>query len=323
MDVGKLRLDRLDHVGVEVAGEVGVYTALETHLGRPALPRLAGSLHDLLDTHQIGLAPQVERAGALGEGAEPAAEVAEVCVIDVPVDHIGHPVAVGLLPQQVGNPGDCVHLVATGAEQRLHLRLCRRHAVERSLQDGGEVTGAVQLLGGPALHPEGVAPLRRKAPSRYGERFLEPRRPPVAGPGGPRPVHLAEPDGEERRGKLRPNLIDVSPDGESGSLHQGVGGERHAQRRQLLRPPVAQEQIPSPRANRRHRVLDRVHENRDGGDQTWEPGEIRGIGNAAPPGPEEDRLRPGQRIEHDLARVLRQQPSSGNRVSRHRRAPGQ
>ena len=47
-------------------------------------------------------------------------------------------------------------------------------------------------------------------------------------------------------GKRRPDLIQVRPEGKSGPLHQRVGGERYAQRRQLLHPPVAERADPLP-----------------------------------------------------------------------------
>src|SRR5262249_52470639 len=86
-------LDGLEHLDVEVAGEVGVDATLEAHLGGSALPRLHRAPDDLVDAEEVGLAAEVEAPRALAEAAEAAAEVAQVRVVDVAVDHIGHDVA--------------------------------------------------------------------------------------------------------------------------------------------------------------------------------------------------------------------------------------
>ena len=119
--VGKLRLDGFHHRHVEVAGELGVDAALEAHLGGAPLPRFDAALHDLGDRHQVRVAAQVERPRPLREGAEAAAEVALVGVVDVAVDDVADRVAVDPAPQLVGDRGDGIHLVATRSEEPLDL----------------------------------------------------------------------------------------------------------------------------------------------------------------------------------------------------------
>ena len=65
VDAGHGRVDRLRDVDVVVAVEVGMDSALETHLGGPDLGRLDGSLGDVVEGQQIRRAPQVERQGPL------------------------------------------------------------------------------------------------------------------------------------------------------------------------------------------------------------------------------------------------------------------
>ena len=72
---------------------------------------------DLVELEQVGRAPQVERQRALGEGAEPALEGADVGVVDVAVGHPGDVVADRLAPQLVGQLGHGPHLGTAGREQ--------------------------------------------------------------------------------------------------------------------------------------------------------------------------------------------------------------
>ena len=91
--------------------------ALQADLGRAALPRLDGAAHDLLVGDEVGLAAQVRGQLALREGAEPAAEVADVRVLDVAGDDVADLVAVDLAPQAVGGREHALALLAAGAEE--------------------------------------------------------------------------------------------------------------------------------------------------------------------------------------------------------------
>ena len=79
---------------VGLAGEARVDAALEADLGRAALPRLARAARDLAGRHDVRAAAQVRGEPALREGAEAAAEVADVRVVDVPRHDVGDDVAV-------------------------------------------------------------------------------------------------------------------------------------------------------------------------------------------------------------------------------------
>ncbi len=77
---------RRDDVDVVVAVEVGVNAALHADFGRAALFGFANPPADLFQGEQVGIAAQVERERALGEGAEATLEGADVGVVDVAVD---------------------------------------------------------------------------------------------------------------------------------------------------------------------------------------------------------------------------------------------
>ena len=117
VQVGQLGPDRVDDGGVVLARERRVDAALEADLGRAAIPRLAGAADDLLVRDEVRRAAQIRRQPALREGAEAAAEVADVRVLDVPRDDVADLVAADLPAQPVGRREHALPLLAAGAEQ--------------------------------------------------------------------------------------------------------------------------------------------------------------------------------------------------------------
>src|SRR5688500_10309961 len=91
--------------------------ALQADLGRAAVPRLLGAADDLLERDEVRGATQVRREPALREGAEAAAEVADVRVLDVSRDHVADVVAADLAAQPVGRCENALALLAAGAEE--------------------------------------------------------------------------------------------------------------------------------------------------------------------------------------------------------------
>ena len=71
-----------------LAGIVRMDAALHADFGRAALPRLLRAARDLVEREIVGPAAQILAELALREGAELAAEVADVGVVDVAVDDI-------------------------------------------------------------------------------------------------------------------------------------------------------------------------------------------------------------------------------------------
>ena len=96
VDLRRDLLHRARDVEVVVAVEVGMDAALQAHLGGAAVDRLDDAPLDLVEVEEVRVAAQVERQRALGEGAEPALERADVRVVDVAVAHEGDGVADGV-----------------------------------------------------------------------------------------------------------------------------------------------------------------------------------------------------------------------------------
>ena len=105
--------DGADDVGVGARAQVGADAGLDAHLGRAELLRLGGPAPDLLQRQRV----RVGVGGSLGERAEPAADVADVGDVDVPVDHVGDVVADGVTTHGVGERGDRVEVGAVAADQ--------------------------------------------------------------------------------------------------------------------------------------------------------------------------------------------------------------
>ena len=117
VQAGHRFLDRTDDREVVVACERRMDPALQTDLGRAALPGLLAAAHDLLVRHEVRRAAEVRRQLSLREGTEPAAEVTDVRVLDVARDDVGHLVAADLAPELIGGRKDTVALVPPRAEQ--------------------------------------------------------------------------------------------------------------------------------------------------------------------------------------------------------------
>src|SRR5208282_1364331 len=90
MDIGCGILDRTANIEIGRTRVFRMDATLHADLARPARPRLARAAFDLLECQVIGPAAQVLAQLALREGAELAAEIADVRVVDVPVDDVAH-----------------------------------------------------------------------------------------------------------------------------------------------------------------------------------------------------------------------------------------
>ena len=151
VDLRHPTLHRVEEVEVERAGQVGMDPALHAHLARAAVPRLLRAVGDLVQRERVGLRIDL----ALREGAEPASDVADVREVDVPVDHVRHDVADGLLPEAVGDPPQRLQGRALGLEEReslgvgdraVALRGAERPADLRVEALGRHVAGRAQAL---------------------------------------------------------------------------------------------------------------------------------------------------------------------------------
>ena len=114
-------LDRAADVHVEVAREGRMDAALQADFGAAALPGLLATADNLVERDEVRGAAQVGRQLPLGKGAEAAAEVADVRVVDVPCDDVGDGVAADLTAQGVGGLNDCGEVVTAGSEELCNL----------------------------------------------------------------------------------------------------------------------------------------------------------------------------------------------------------
>ncbi len=175
VQLGQLGPDRLDHRGVVVAREGRVDAALEADLGRASIPGLARPPDDLVERDEVGRATQVRRQPALREGAEAAAEVADVRVLDVPGDDVADLVAAHLAPQPVGRREHALALLAAGLEEADELLLPELGGVDRERVPANDERDAAQLAGVPAVlagEPERVGRTQR----RRQDGRIDPRR---------------------------------------------------------------------------------------------------------------------------------------------------
>ena len=121
---------------------------------------------------EVGLAAQVRRELPLREGAEAAAEVADVRVLDVAGDDVGDRVAVPLAPERVGGGKDALALLAPGAEEPDDLRLAELLARgERQRVAGDEERDLAGLARRPGIlagKPERVGHRATRAASTAG-----------------------------------------------------------------------------------------------------------------------------------------------------------
>ena len=79
---------------IGLAGVVRVDAALQADFGGAARPGFRRAPLDFLQAEIVGFAAQIGGEFALGEGAELATEVADIGVVDVACDDVGHGVAV-------------------------------------------------------------------------------------------------------------------------------------------------------------------------------------------------------------------------------------
>src|SRR5207248_360083 len=115
-------LDRADDRFVVLTGESRMNPALKTHFGRAALPGFARTPDDLVKRNEIRGSAQIRGQFSFRERAEAAAEVADVRVLDVSRDDVGHVVTARLATQTIGGGEHAVQLLAAGAEQTHELR---------------------------------------------------------------------------------------------------------------------------------------------------------------------------------------------------------
>src|SRR5947209_11895976 len=96
-------------------------SALHTDLGGAAVSSFYHTLHHLAYSQLVRLPAQIFGEPALGEGAELAAKVADVGVIDVAIDDVGHVIAVPGSPLLVGQQPKMLQLGPASRKECLYL----------------------------------------------------------------------------------------------------------------------------------------------------------------------------------------------------------
>ena len=209
-------------VEVRGAGQVGVDAALHADLGRAERPRLLGAVADLVQRQRVG----VGVGAPLRERAEPAAGVADVGEVDVPVDDVGDVVAddvaraassASAATASSSAPSACSSASACGVGQAgrvaLGARAARRRTSESSRARRAPVrtassrtvvpvaVDAVEVArAGRSVRPSvSIAVCRSMRPSDVPAR---PRAPATAGPAARRPSR-ASPSRLGQRGDVR------------------------------------------------------------------------------------------------------------------------
>ena len=121
----------------------------------PRRPRLLGPVGDLVERERVG----VGVGAPLGEGAEPAADVADVGEVDVAVDDVGDLVADGVAAQVVGQPAHLARAAAPSAVTSVSA--CSSVSAGRVALGGGAARPARRRAAPPG--PPATGPGRRRA----------------------------------------------------------------------------------------------------------------------------------------------------------------
>src|SRR5579863_8014302 len=118
VEARKRLLDGSADTEISRARVLGVDAALQTDLGRPALPGFFAAPDDLVPIEIIRPAAQVLAELAFRERAKLATEVADIGIVDVAGDDVADRVAVRRTAQPVRGVADRVESVAARSEER-------------------------------------------------------------------------------------------------------------------------------------------------------------------------------------------------------------
>ena len=128
-------LDGLDNGEIGLAGVIRVYAPLQADLGRAFLPGLGDAPLDFRQGQVIAALAQVLGHAPLGKGAESATEIADIGVVDVPVDDVSDRIAVDLTAQFVGGLADLDLIGSACVEQACDLGFSQTVAGKRLIDD--------------------------------------------------------------------------------------------------------------------------------------------------------------------------------------------
>jgi hypothetical protein len=106
-------------------------TSLQTDLGRPSVPGLFGASTDFLQIEDVGCAPQVIRYLSLRESTKLTFVLAQVRVVNVPVNYEGNVVSTNLATHGIRSGTDRFERVSARLEQRDNFLIRKASAVFR------------------------------------------------------------------------------------------------------------------------------------------------------------------------------------------------
>src|SRR3954447_11798341 len=110
MHARKGLFDRAADREIGRAGIFRVDAALQADFGGAALPRLLAAPDDLVQVQIVGPAAQILAELAFREGAELAAEITDIRIVNIARNYIGHGVARYCATQTVGGGADLVEI---------------------------------------------------------------------------------------------------------------------------------------------------------------------------------------------------------------------
>ena len=116
------RLDGAANAEIGLARVLRMDATLKAYLGGASLPCLSRAAHDLVKGQVIGRAPQRLMRLTLGEGAELAAIVADIGVVDVAIDDVADNVAARRPAKFIGCGNDAAVIGVARREQPHDLR---------------------------------------------------------------------------------------------------------------------------------------------------------------------------------------------------------
>ena len=136
-------------VEVGRAGIFRVDAALHADFGGAALPGLLDPPLDLREVEVIRPAAQIFAELALREGAELAAEITDIGVVDVAGHDIADDVAIDPLPQLVGRPAHRIECLTARRKEPHDIGFAERLSSGRPVEDAASMPSPASLRGHP------------------------------------------------------------------------------------------------------------------------------------------------------------------------------
>src|SRR5262249_481199 len=125
------------------ARETRMNPTLKAHLRGTGLRRFDRAPRNLFKIEIVRRSPQIGRSTTFGERAEAAVIEADVGVVDIPIDDVGHRLAHRLLAELIGGGNDFVEVPSFSAEEPYDVILAQRVTRASRRQNGAGLRRAV------------------------------------------------------------------------------------------------------------------------------------------------------------------------------------